>query len=147
MNELPTPRKNIDHKDHGHPISGSEGKRARAECREQHQARQRVYEIMDRHLGAAFEELDRLHQGGVDDRDIIAALEDGGYPEEADSYQEWIAEDDPSRDYRDPTPYGAYAVTDPVDALSYRALEAELKAQREQKEQQNGMDGEPRREP
>jgi hypothetical protein len=113
MNELPTPE----------------------EDRER-QARQRVYEIMDRHLGKAFEELDRLHHEGMDDRDIIKALEDGGYRDEAEVYQEWIAEDDPSRNYRDPTPHGADAVTDPVDALSYRSLEAEMKARREQKKEQ-----------
>jgi hypothetical protein len=117
---------NINHEDHGHPISGPEGKAARAKCREERirEIRGKVFGILDRHMDAVFTELDDLHTGVDDiaDEDIIAALKAGGHDFEAEAYQEWIIEEDPSRDYRDPTPQGEELVTDPMDSDSNRLM-------------------------
>jgi hypothetical protein len=116
---------NFNHKDCGHPISGNEGKAARAKCREERirEIRGTVFGIIDRHLDEVFKELDDLHvKGIVSDEDIMAALRAGGHDFEADAYQEWIAEADPSRDYRDPTPQGEELVTDPMNSDSNRLM-------------------------
>lgn len=98
---------------------------------EELQNRRKVFGIMDRHLDAAFTDLEKLHRDkAMTDEDIIATLNSGGYTNEAEAYQEWIAEDDPSRDYRDPTPHGAELVTDPMDSDSNRLMRADLERQR-----------------
>jgi hypothetical protein len=96
-------------------------------------ARTTVFSIMDRHLDAAFVDLDRFHRTtGIPDEEIISALRDGGYDDEADMFVEWLAEgDDPERDYRekpDPEGPGGY-VTDPPSE-SYAELEKQLNEQR-----------------
>lgn len=78
--------------------------------------RHHVYRIMDRHLDAAFEELDHLHKRGINDSEVVKALRDGGYRSEADGYIEWAQCIDPDVD---PTPQGEELVTDPGDSPSY----------------------------
>lgn len=96
-------------------------------------ARASVFTIMDRHLDAAFEDLDKLHRTtGITDEAIISSLRQGGYADEADMFINWLAEgDDPERDYRDkPDPEGSGGyVTDPPSD-SYIELEKQLNEQR-----------------
>lgn len=109
MNELPTP-----------------------EDRKQ-KVRRMVSAILDKHIGQMFIDLDELHTHfALADEDIIEALREMGWDEEADGYQEMIAEMDPSRDYRDPTPWGEELVTDPMDSESNRLMEKDLKSRKEQ---------------
>jgi hypothetical protein len=95
------------------------------------EVRKRVNAILDRHFGQAFIDLDELHTHfHFLDEDIIAVLQEDGWDEEAEAFQEMIAEKDPSRDHRDPTPQGDELVTDPMDSDSNRLMEWDLEQRR-----------------
>lgn len=88
-------------------------------------ARHHVYAIMSRYQDQAFEALDKLHQRGIHDNDVIKALRDGDYRSEADAYIEWAGAIDPDVD---PTPAGPELVTDPCDSDSNRLMRSTLEA-------------------
>lgn len=88
-------------------------------------ARHRVYAIMSRHQDAAFEELDKLHKDGIHDNDVIRALREGGYEDEADAYIEWADCLDPDSDVSNATtdPRGVTDPgTNPSDVQMHEAL-------------------------
>lgn len=94
--------------------------------------RTRILDIVDKHSIAMMEELDELHTHFLyPDEEILAVLREEGCDGEAEQFQEWIAEDDPSRDYRDkpdPEGPGGYVTDPPSD--SYKELEKQLNEQR-----------------
>lgn len=91
----------------------------------------RITDTCDKHITAMMEELNELHTHfAYLDEDIVAALRGGGYGHEADLYEDWIKDEDPSRDLNagDPEGPGGYVTDPPSD--SYIELEKQLDEQR-----------------
>jgi len=81
--------------------------------------------VVDRYLDRMMSALDNL---GIADETVIDTLRNEGYTYEADLYQDWIIDEDPARDYREPNPPEG-VVPDPPNP-SYEPLVKELEAMR-----------------
>jgi len=78
-----------------------------------------IARIVDKHVTAMLEDLDELHEDGIPDDDILAALRKGGYGQEADLYHEWLQDSVPPRrvaEDGDPEGPGGYVTDPPSDS-------------------------------
>jgi hypothetical protein len=82
--------------------------------------------VIDRYYDRMSAALDNL---GVNDETVLEVLRSEGYEYEANIYQDWLIDEDPARDYREPNPPEG-VVPDPPNP-SYEPLVAQLQAQRE----------------